>query len=299
MNNNHGLTNTGTSNSGNNNSNRNINSNGRDTHDDNFSQFSGHGNSQSNGNNKNKNSNGYDDNISQFSGHESTQTNTGSNADRGTSNKNNNDKNHPPVMVSTSSQTNGNQGRDIYNYNQARERSTSGYDFVADSLAGSSNSGGNHNSAVTQRPFSLQTTTDYNYHGDRRPTTSSYRPVRDSTTKKSTYFQGDLPFFNHDGNDETSVSLLKVSSSSLIKQINFFQTHSILNLDGDSQCGTVIPKVNPLIVHGEETYQGQFPWHAALYLSEIGSLKYICGGSLVAMNAVITAGCCRKKVLNS
>lgn len=221
MNNNHGLTNTGTSNSGNNNSNRNINSNGRDTHDDNFSQFSGHGNSQSNGNNKNKNSNGYDDNISQFSGHESTQTNTGSNADRGTSNINNNDKNHPPVMVSTSSQTNGNQGRDIYNYNQVRERSTSGYDFVADSLAGSSNSGGNHNSAVTQRPFSLQTTTDYNYHGDRRPTTSSYRPVRDSTTKKSTYFQGDLPFFNHDGNDETSVSLLKVSSSSLINKSIF------------------------------------------------------------------------------
>lgn len=68
------------------------------------------------------------------------------------------------------------------------------------------------------------------------------------------------------------------------------QTHSILNLDGDSQCGSVIPKVNPLIVHGEETYQGQFPWHAALYLSDVGSLKYICGGSLVSMNAVVTAG---------
>lgn len=69
-----------------------------------------------------------------------------------------------------------------------------------------------------------------------------------------------------------------------------FQTHSILNLDGSSECGSVIQKVNPLIVHGEETYEGQFPWHAALYLSEIGSLKYICGGSLVSMNAVISAG---------
>lgn len=49
-------------------------------------------------------------------------------------------------------------------------------------------------------------------------------------------------------------------------------------------------KVNPLIIHGEETFQGQFPWHAALYLSEVGNLKYICGGSLVSMNAVVTAG---------
>jgi dynein heavy chain len=51
-------------------------------------------------------------------------------------------------------------------------------------------------------------------------------------------------------------------------------------------------KANPLIVHGEESYQGQFPWHAALYLSDVGSLKYICGGSLVSMSAVVTAAHC-------
>jgi secreted trypsin-like serine protease len=63
-------------------------------------------------------------------------------------------------------------------------------------------------------------------------------------------------------------------------------------LDESVQCGNVVPKANPLIVHGEETYQGQFPWHAALYLSEIGSLKYICGGSLVTMSSIVTAAHC-------
>lgn len=45
-------------------------------------------------------------------------------------------------------------------------------------------------------------------------------------------------------------------------------------------------------MHGEESYHGQFPWHAAIYLSDIGSLKYIRGGSLVSMNAVVTAAHC-------
>lgn len=54
----------------------------------------------------------------------------------------------------------------------------------------------------------------------------------------------------------------------------------------------MIPKATPLIANGEESYHGQFPWHAAIYLSDIGSLKYICGGSLVSMSAVVTAAHC-------
>lgn len=60
--------------------------------------------------------------------------------------------------------------------------------------------------------------------------------------------------------------------------------------ESDEQCGTVIPKTNPLIVHGLETYPGNFPWHGAIYFSEIGNLKYICGGSLITMSALVTAG---------
>lgn len=75
----------------------------------------------------------------------------------------------------------------------------------------------------------------------------------------------------------------------------FLQTHSILSSDSENDCGNVIPKANPLIIHGLETYPGNFPWHAALYFSEIGSLKYICGGSLISMSSVLTAAHCITK----
>jgi hypothetical protein len=62
--------------------------------------------------------------------------------------------------------------------------------------------------------------------------------------------------------------------------------------DDNQQCGTIIPKTNPLVIHGLETYHGNYPWHAALYYSEVGSLKYICGGSLLSMSLVVTAAHC-------
>lgn len=63
-------------------------------------------------------------------------------------------------------------------------------------------------------------------------------------------------------------------------------------MNTEGECGIVIAKSSPLIVHGEETYAGQFPWHSAIYLSDVGQLKYICGGSLVSMSAIITAAHC-------
>lgn len=47
--------------------------------------------------------------------------------------------------------------------------------------------------------------------------------------------------------------------------------------------------MNPLIISGEESYPGQFPWHAALYISTGSELKYICGGSLISKTAILTA----------
>lgn len=130
------------------------------------------------------------------------------------------------------------------------------------------NSNSNHNSYPSnenQRPPLDQRYTTESSYTTRRTNANSY------TTKRDSYFPGDLPFFN----GQTT-------------------THSILNLDDDDnqQCGTIIPKTNPLIVHGLETYHGNYPWHTAIYLSEIGSLKYICGGSLITMSSVITAAHC-------
>lgn len=58
------------------------------------------------------------------------------------------------------------------------------------------------------------------------------------------------------------------------------------------ECGTVIPDVKPLIINGKKSYSGQFPWHAALfYLSET-KFSYICGGSLLSKNVILTAAHC-------
>lgn len=52
-------------------------------------------------------------------------------------------------------------------------------------------------------------------------------------------------------------------------------------------CGTV-SIVNPLITKGQKPYQGQWPWHVALYKTEGINLTYLCGGSLISKNKILT-----------
>lgn len=54
-------------------------------------------------------------------------------------------------------------------------------------------------------------------------------------------------------------------------------------------CGQQKIKHKPLITFGQPTYYGQYPWHAAIFeLTSIGQFKYICGGTIISQNAVIT-----------
>ncbi|KAF2882841.1 hypothetical protein ILUMI_23353 [Ignelater luminosus] len=47
-----------------------------------------------------------------------------------------------------------------------------------------------------------------------------------------------------------------------------------------------------LIIYGQTTREGEFPWHAALYHTERTDLTYLCGASLVSRYHVITAAHC-------
>ncbi|XP_028172298.1 serine protease 44-like isoform X2 [Ostrinia furnacalis] len=62
------------------------------------------------------------------------------------------------------------------------------------------------------------------------------------------------------------------------------------------QCGSVVkqnPKIlNPLIVNGVPTYEGQWPWQVALYQTQTVDNKYICGGTLVSERHIVTAAHC-------
>ncbi|KAF7286607.1 chymotrypsin-C-like [Rhynchophorus ferrugineus] len=57
-------------------------------------------------------------------------------------------------------------------------------------------------------------------------------------------------------------------------------------------CGTVIKQPRPLITHGQETSEGEFPWHAAIYHSKGIDLTYICGASLISKLHLITVAHC-------
>ncbi|XP_060532656.1 phenoloxidase-activating factor 1-like [Cylas formicarius] len=75
-------------------------------------------------------------------------------------------------------------------------------------------------------------------------------------------------------------------------QSDFSQSAQIeQNVLGDA-CGTVIKQPRPLITHGQETVGGEFPWHAALYHTRGIDLTYICGGSLITTQHVITVAHC-------
>ncbi|XP_049824758.1 CLIP domain-containing serine protease B15 [Aethina tumida] len=60
----------------------------------------------------------------------------------------------------------------------------------------------------------------------------------------------------------------------------------------EEYCGRVAKRPVELILHGQNTTQGQWPWHAALYYSGGLQLIYTCGGTLVSSRHVVTAAHC-------
>lgn len=58
------------------------------------------------------------------------------------------------------------------------------------------------------------------------------------------------------------------------------------------KCGVPIPTPVALITKGQRTEPGQFPWHAAIYIKEGKRANYICGGTLISEQHVVTAAHC-------
>lgn len=70
------------------------------------------------------------------------------------------------------------------------------------------------------------------------------------------------------------------------------QRRSTENPLAAESCGVLSPTLNPLVVNGQAAHDGQFPWHAALYISQGVQLKYTCGGNLVSSRLILTAAHC-------
>nr|CAI5862591.1 unnamed protein product [Callosobruchus analis] len=67
---------------------------------------------------------------------------------------------------------------------------------------------------------------------------------------------------------------------------------STKQLEVPDLCGTVVKPPKPLITYGQQSEEGEFPWHAALYRSEKGRLLYSCGASLITTRHLITVAHC-------
>lgn len=53
-------------------------------------------------------------------------------------------------------------------------------------------------------------------------------------------------------------------------------------------CGRRMVDHSELIVSGEPSKPGDWPWHAALYRLQGYTMKYICGGTLLSKSFVLT-----------
>ncbi|XP_072941401.1 modular serine protease-like isoform X2 [Epargyreus clarus] len=59
-----------------------------------------------------------------------------------------------------------------------------------------------------------------------------------------------------------------------------------------SQCGTIAPAGQELILDGKWARHGELPWYAGIYRKNTKPYKQICGGSLTSKNTIITAAHC-------
>ncbi|XP_022837673.1 chymotrypsin-like elastase family member 2A [Spodoptera litura] len=65
-----------------------------------------------------------------------------------------------------------------------------------------------------------------------------------------------------------------------------------LTVPADQSCGRRKVVHTELIVHGQPTKSGDWPWHVALFTVEGNIVKYICGGTLLSKTLVLTAAHC-------
>ncbi|XP_069362203.1 chymotrypsin-like elastase family member 2A [Maniola hyperantus] len=74
--------------------------------------------------------------------------------------------------------------------------------------------------------------------------------------------------------------------------VGFLHEYAAETGSAPQNCGRRKVEHTELIVNGAPTKPGDWPWHVALYTLKDTVFKYICGGTLVSKNFVLTAAHC-------
>lgn len=145
--------------------------------------------------------------------------------------------------------------------------------------------------AIRQPAPSYENTNDNRYYANARTTTPKndrHSFTERTTTTESSYFQDD--YQQHNSRSTTKKPSYFQGDYAFIQPVET-STHYINSYDNDI-CGTVVPKANPLVVHGNSAQHAQFPWHGALYRSSVTELRYLCGSTLISTRLILTAAHC-------
>lgn len=69
----------------------------------------------------------------------------------------------------------------------------------------------------------------------------------------------------------------------------------VVSRQPNERCGLQKIKIRQLIVHGYDSYPGQFPWHVGLFHQVAKNHSdYVCGGSLISQSYVMTVAHCTR-----